>query len=93
MSLGHEHGLVLIGLAGPMDVVNPSLSLSLSGAKPKRKVMNHNSPKMALLLHGLAQHVGTGLDAHAGLNMSCLPVASSLYRKELNWVFLESQVA
>ncbi len=30
MSLGHEHGLVLIGLAGPMDVVNLSLSLSLS---------------------------------------------------------------
>ncbi len=28
MSLGHEHGLVLIGLAGPMDVVNLSLSLS-----------------------------------------------------------------
>ncbi len=28
MSLGHEHGLVLIGLAGPMDVVNISLSLS-----------------------------------------------------------------
>ncbi len=27
MSLGHEHGLVLIGLAGPMDVVNLSLSL------------------------------------------------------------------
>ncbi len=26
MSLGHEHGLVLIGLAGPMDVVNLSLS-------------------------------------------------------------------
>ncbi len=25
MSLGHEHGLVLIGLAGPMDVVNLSL--------------------------------------------------------------------
>ncbi len=30
MSLGHEHGLVLIGLAGPMDVVNLSLSLSLA---------------------------------------------------------------
>ncbi len=30
MSLGHEHGFVLIGLTGPMDVVNPSLSLSLS---------------------------------------------------------------
>ncbi len=30
MSLGHEHGLVLIGLAGSMDVVNLSLSLSLS---------------------------------------------------------------
>ncbi len=30
MSLGHEHGLVLIGLAGPMDVVNLSLSLFLS---------------------------------------------------------------
>ncbi len=29
MSLGHEHGLVLMGLAGPMDVVNLSLSLSL----------------------------------------------------------------
>ncbi len=29
MSLGHERGLVLIGLAGPMDVVNLSLSLSL----------------------------------------------------------------
>ncbi len=28
MSLGHEHGLVLIGLAGPMDVVSVSLSLS-----------------------------------------------------------------
>ncbi len=28
MSLGHEHGLALIGLAGPMDVVNLSLSLS-----------------------------------------------------------------
>ncbi len=27
MSLGREHGLVLIGLAGPMDVVNLSLSL------------------------------------------------------------------
>ncbi len=27
MSLGHEHGLVLIGLADPMDVVNLSLSL------------------------------------------------------------------
>ena len=26
MSLGHEHGLVLIGLAGPLDVVNLSLS-------------------------------------------------------------------
>ncbi len=26
MSLGHEHGLVLIGLVGPMDVVNLSLS-------------------------------------------------------------------
>ncbi len=25
MSLGHEHGFVLIGLAGPMDVVNLSL--------------------------------------------------------------------
>ncbi len=30
MSLGHEYGLVLIGLAGPMEVVNISLSLSLS---------------------------------------------------------------
>ncbi len=30
MSLGHEHGLVLIGLAGLMDVKNLSLSLSLS---------------------------------------------------------------
>ncbi len=30
MSLGNEHGFVLIGLAGPMDVVNLSLSLSLS---------------------------------------------------------------
>ncbi len=29
MSLGHEHGLVLIGLAGPMDAVNLSLSLIL----------------------------------------------------------------
>ncbi len=27
MSLGHEHGFVLIGLAGPMDVMNISLSL------------------------------------------------------------------
>ncbi len=27
MSLGHEHRLVLIGLAGPMDVMNLSLSL------------------------------------------------------------------
>ncbi len=27
MSLGREHGLVLIGLAGPMDVVNLSLVL------------------------------------------------------------------
>ncbi len=26
-SSGHEHGFVLIGLAGPMDVVNLSLSL------------------------------------------------------------------
>ncbi len=32
MSLGHEHGLVLIGLAGPMYVVNLSLPLSLSPA-------------------------------------------------------------
>ncbi len=30
MSLGHEHGFVLIGLAGPMDVVNLSLSEALS---------------------------------------------------------------
>ncbi len=29
MSLANEHALVLIGLAGPMDVVNLSLSLSL----------------------------------------------------------------
>ncbi len=40
MSLGHEHGLVLIGLAGPMDVVNLSLSLcgkdfSLRVTEPK----------------------------------------------------------
>ncbi len=27
MSVGHEHRLVLIGLAGPMDVVNLSLPL------------------------------------------------------------------
>ncbi len=31
MSLGHEHGFVLIGLAGPMDVVHLSPSLSLKG--------------------------------------------------------------
>ncbi len=36
MSLGHEHGLVLIGLAGPMDAVNLSLSLSLSRRSLKR---------------------------------------------------------
>ncbi len=30
MSLAHEHGFVLIGLAGPMDVVDLSLSLSLT---------------------------------------------------------------
>ncbi len=29
MSLGHEHGFVLIGFAGPMDALNLSLSLSL----------------------------------------------------------------
>ncbi len=35
MSLGHEHGFVLIGLAGPMDVVNLSLSLKeLCKAQP-----------------------------------------------------------
>ncbi len=36
MSLGHEHGLVLIGLAGPMDVVDFSLSLSYSQQRPMR---------------------------------------------------------
>ncbi len=30
MSPGHKHGFVLIGLVGPMDVVNLSLSISLS---------------------------------------------------------------
>ncbi len=35
MSLGHEHGLVLIGLAGPMDVVNLSPSLSCNPDEPR----------------------------------------------------------
>ncbi len=39
MSLGHEHGFVLIGLAGPMDVVNLSLSLSLSPQQNNRDVL------------------------------------------------------
>ncbi len=38
MSLGHEHGLVLIGLAGPMDVVNLSLSLSLSPREEEEEI-------------------------------------------------------
>ncbi len=41
MSLGHEHGFVLVGLAGPMDVVNLSLSLgpSCEGSFPVTKLL------------------------------------------------------
>ncbi len=39
MSLGHEPGFVLIGLAGPMDVVNLSLSLSVRPRQHDRFVL------------------------------------------------------
>ncbi len=41
MSLGHEYGLVLIGLAGPMDVVNLSLSLSADLLQSARDSMRN----------------------------------------------------
>ncbi len=49
MSLGHEHGLVLIGLAGPMDVVNLSLSLSLSQLPCRLSKADWLSPLFSLL--------------------------------------------
>ncbi len=56
MSLGHEHGLVLIGLAGPMDVVNLSLSLShLDNVLPpqvKRMYVSHSSIAYTCIVHG-----------------------------------------
>ncbi len=51
MSLGHEHGFVFISLAGPMDVVNLSLSLSSSmnpviGRPMLQTLALQNSPDM-----------------------------------------------
>ncbi len=40
MSLGHEHGLVLIGLAGPMDIVNLSLSRGSPGQLSSLEIRN-----------------------------------------------------
>ncbi len=47
MSLGHKHGLVLIGPAGPMDVVNLSLSLSL----PSLLQFDGSAPTKLFLLY------------------------------------------
>ncbi len=61
MSLGHEHGLVLIGLAGPMDVVNISLSVTL-------RCSQERSPLPILqigLSKSLCLHISVGLQQQA----------------------------
>ncbi len=46
MSLGHEHELVLIGLAGPMDVVNLSLFLLEQAANHIVVATHHASDRL-----------------------------------------------
>ncbi len=64
MGLGHEHGFILMGLAGPMDVVN--LSLSLSSWPSQMTSASHFRQSAFCIKFQFGMHTTVGLTQQSG---------------------------
>ncbi len=71
MSLGHEHGFVLISLAGPMDIVNLSLS--------------HITETARCVIDAFEQDAGLLTEFHAD-HAYMIPTSVSNHHRTMNWM-------